>query len=152
MVAGPHTSVCTSSLKFWAGGLIQTLGMGRRVVHANMQALQSVSKKLGSSSTPTMAPLSTSFWALVAAMWPRHRCNSMTDTGSTALVESKVCTTLYRCLLVQVMHPTFSPCGEVRSRWQCSMEGKFYFSVSIWYLDGQGAMSYGWELLLICCV
>jgi hypothetical protein len=92
-----------------------------QVAHANMQASQSVSEKLGSSLTPTMAPLSTSFQALAAAMWPRCQCNSMTDTGSMALAESKACTTLYRCPLVRVMHPTFSPCGEVRSRWLAPM-------------------------------
>ena len=71
MVAGPHTSVCISSPNAWAGGLILTLGMGRRVAHAYMHASQSVSGELVSSLTPMMVPLVTSFLALSTAMWPR---------------------------------------------------------------------------------
>jgi hypothetical protein len=72
MVAGPHTSVCISSPKSWAGALILTLGMGKRVARAKMHASQSVSCELVSSSTPTTAPLVTSFLALSTVMWPNQ--------------------------------------------------------------------------------
>ena len=60
MGAGPHISVCISSPKFCADGLILMVGMGRRVACAYMQASQSVTQESKSSSTPVMAPLVTS--------------------------------------------------------------------------------------------
>lgn len=43
VVEGPHTSVCTLSPKFWADGLVLTLGTGRQVAYAKMYVLQSPS-------------------------------------------------------------------------------------------------------------
>jgi hypothetical protein len=68
MVAGPQMSVWISSPKLWAGGLILTLGIGWRVALANVQVSQSASCESGSNSTPTMAPLSTSFRAVNGAL------------------------------------------------------------------------------------
>ena len=60
MVVGPHTSVCTRSPKFVAGGLILTLGIGWQVAQAYVQALQSVSWESGSSLISMIALLLTS--------------------------------------------------------------------------------------------
>src|SRR5258708_38253491 len=117
MVASPHTSVCASSPKFFAGALILTLGMDRHVVWANIQASQSFSWEVGSNLTPMMALLSTSLHALVTVMWPRQWCSSMTDTGSTALAVSSACTTLYRQPWVQAIQPILSPWGDTSLRW-----------------------------------
>ena len=116
IVDGPHRSVCISSLKFRAGGLILTLGIGSQVACEYMHTSHSVSSKSGSNLTPTMALLLTSLHALSMAMWPRHRWSSMTDMGSMVLAESSMCTTLYRHPWVWGRQPTCSPWGDVRSR------------------------------------
>ena len=78
-----------------------------------MHVLQSAFREVESNSTPMMALLVTSLQVLSTAKCLRHRCSSMTDIGSIALVKSNVCTTLYRCPGVQEMHPTRSPCGDM---------------------------------------
>jgi hypothetical protein len=64
-----------------------------------------------------MAPFWTSLQALDGAMWPRRRCNYMSDIDSMAFMDSDACMTLYRCPWVRGMQPMRSPCGDVSSRW-----------------------------------